>query len=262
MAIKLKEKVSQGQKIVGTVSHLGSGTAIECLALAGLDFVVVDMEHGMFSYQDTMEFIRAAEAMGIVPMVRVPDYTRPSLHRVINCGAKAIIIPCIESVEEIKKLIEQAKYYPMGKHCFPYSRNSQWSQKSAGRLTEFFQEANEEVLIIPQCETVGCLENIETILSVDGIDGIFLGPYDLSTDMGIPGQFNHPDFIKARKRILNACKNAGKLAIVFSPSLEAAKKNFDDEFDGTALCMDSIILTNAFQALIKEIGEHPAHSGQ
>lgn len=256
MANKLKEKAARGEPIIGTVSHLGSGTVIECLALAGLDFAVIDTEHGMFSYQDTLNYVRAAEAMGIVPVVRVPDYTRPSLHRMINLGAKGIIVPCIETVEEIRLLVEQAKYYPQGRHCFPYSRNSQWSQRSAGRLTEFFAEANDEVLIIPQCETVGCLNHIEEIVAIDGIDGIFFGPYDLSTDMGIPGQFEHPDFLKARSRILDACKNAGKLAVVFSPSLEAAKKNLSDGFGGTALCMDTVVFTNAFKAMTSELRDY------
>ncbi len=253
MSNKLKEKVARGEKILGSVSHLGSGTAIECMALAGLDFVVIDGEHGPFSYQDAMDYVRAAEAKGIVPIIRVPDYTRPSLHRMINCGAKGIIVPCIENVDEIKKLLEQVKYYPMGKHCFPYARNSDWSHRSYGRLTDFFKEANDEVIVIPQCETVGCLENIEEIINLYGIDGIFLGPYDLTTDMGIPGQFDHPDYLKARQRILTACENAGKVAVVFSPNAEAAIKNLSDGFSGTAINIDTVVFMNAFKSLVNEI---------
>ena len=253
MANRLKEKIKRGEPVVGTVAQLGGGTSIECLGLAGLDFVVIDTEHGPFSVQDTMDYIRAAETGGITPVVRVPDYTRPSLHRMINCGAKGIIVPCMENMEEIRLLVEQGRLSPKGKHCFPYARNSGWAQRSAGRLSEFYEEVNEDVLIIPQCETVGLLNHIEEVMQVPDIDGIFLGPYDLSTDMGISGQFTHPDFLEARARILKACKDAGKPAISFSPDVAAARKNLADGFAGVALSIDAVEFIRTFKALVKEV---------
>lgn len=253
MANKLKEKILMGEPVVGTVAQLGGGTSIECLGLAGLDFVVIDTEHGPFSVQDTMDYIRAAEASGITAVVRVPDYTRPSLHRMINCGAKGIIIPCMENMNEIQLLVEQGRLSPRGKHCFPYARNSGWAQHSAGRLKEFYEEVNEDVLLIPQCETVGLLNHIEEVMQVKDIDGIFLGPYDLSTDMGISGQFNDQRFLEARARILKACKDTGKPAISFSPDIAAAKKNLADGFAGVAISIDAVEFIKTFKSLVKEI---------
>ncbi len=253
MENKLKEKMKRGEKLVGTFTHIGGGVAIECLGIAGLDFVVIDTEHAPFSPQDAMDWIRAAEVRGITPIVRVQDHSRPSLHKMINSGAKALIIPCMETVDEVKKLLEQGKFYPKGRHCFPYSRNSGWGADSAGRLMPFFNENNDNVLLVPQCETVGFLNNIEEILSFDGIDGVFVGPYDLSSDMGIPEQFTHPDFLAARQRILKACKEAGKFAWAFSPNSEAAKKNFADGFDGAAVSMDTVMYTNAYRKMLEDI---------
>lgn len=253
MGNQLKEKIKRGEPIVGTVAQLGGGTSIECLGLAGLDFVVIDTEHGPFSVQDAMDYIRAAEVSGITAVVRVPDYTRPSLHRMINCGAKGIIVPCMENMEEMKLLIEQGRLSPRGKHCFPYARNSGWSQKSKGRLNEFYEEVNEDVLIIPQCETVGLLNHIEEVMALDDIDGIFLGPYDLSTDMGIPGEFTNPRFLEARARVLKACQNAGKPAISFSPDVAAARKNLADGFAGVALSIDAVEFINTFKKLVGEV---------
>lgn len=253
MRNKVKEKILNGEKIVGTVSHLGSGTAIECLGNSGMDFVVIDTEHGPFSYQDVMNYIRAAECSGITPFVRVPDYTRPSLHRAINCGAKGIIVPCIRSVAEVKAFVEEGKFFPKGNHCFPYARNSEWSQRSYGRLKDFFEEANDEVLLIPQCETMECLEHIEEIMAIDGIDGIFLGPYDLSTSMGIPGHFNDPEFLKARARIIKACQAENKVSVCFSPNVDAARKNLADGFSGVAINVDTVIFTNAYKETLAEI---------
>jgi 4-hydroxy-2-oxoheptanedioate aldolase len=111
----------------------------------------------------------------------------------------------------------------------------------------------ENTLLIPQCETVGFLKHIEEIVKIDGVDGIFLGPYDLTTDMGIPEQFTNPDFLKARTRILRACKDAGKFAWIFSPNSTVAKKNLADGFDGTAVSIDTVIYIDAFKALVNEI---------
>ncbi len=253
MENKLKLKMNRGEPVYGTFTHIGGGTAVECLGLAGLDFVVIDTEHGPFSVQDTMDLVRAAEIRGMTPVVRVQDYSRPSLHKMLNCGAKAIIIPCMESVEEIRLLVEQGKFYPRGKHCFPYSRNSSWGLESNGRLTDFYDENNENTLLVPQCETVGFLEHIEEIMAIDGIDGVFVGPYDLTTDMGIPGEFTAPRFLEARQRILKACHDNGKFAWSFSPDSAAAKKNVADGFDGAAISMDTVVYTNAFKKIMEEL---------
>ncbi len=253
MSNPIKEKIRRGEPVIGTVAHLGGANSIECLGSTGLDFVVIDMEHGPFSMQDALDDIRAAECGGITAVVRVPDYTRPSLHRVINCGAKGIVIPCMENLEEVHLLLEQVRMFPVGKHCFPYARNSGWSQKSAGRLMNFYKEVNDDVLVIPQCETVGFLNHIEEIMAMDEIDGVFFGPYDLSTDMGISGQFDHPEFLKARQRIIDACKQVGKPGISFSPDIAAAKKNLADGFAGVAISIDAVEFIKTFQSIVNGI---------
>lgn len=253
MANLLKEKIKRGEPVVGTVAQIGGGTSIECLGLAGLDFVVIDTEHGPFSIQDTMDYIRAAECSGTTAVVRVPDYTRPSMHRMINCGSKGLIIPCMENMDEVKLLVEQARLFPRGKHCFPYARNSGWATKSAGRLKDFYEDTNNDVLLIPQCETVGFLNIVEEVAKMEEIDGIFFGPYDLSTDMGISGQFTNPDFLRAREKIIKACKAANKPAISFSPNIEAAKKNLADGFSGVCISIDAVEFINTFKSILKAI---------
>jgi len=250
---QLKVKMERGEKVVGTLTHLGGSTTIECLGLAGLDFVVIDTEHAPFTTQDTMDYIRAAELRGITPVVRVQDYSRPSLHKMLNSGAKALIIPCMETVEEVKALVSEGKYYPKGKHNFPYARNSSWGVESATRLRGFLDENNENTLIIPQCETQGFLDNIEEIVRIDGVDGVFVGPWDLTTGMGIPEEFTNPLYLNARKRIIKACHDAGKFAWIFSPSGAVAKQNLKDGFDGTAVLIDTVVYINAFKQLYMEV---------
>ena len=113
--------------------------------------------------------------------------------------------------------------------------------------------SNERLLVLPQCETRECYENIEQVLAIDGIDGIFVGPFDLSISLDMPGDFDNPDFKAAVARILEACKKAGKFSLIFSTSTEQAKAYLDQGFDGVAHSIDFTVFTQAYKALVDEI---------
>lgn len=125
----------------------------------------------------------------------------------------------------------------------------------AQNVDEYLKTCNSETLLIPQCETKGCLENIESIVKIKGVDGIFIGPYDLSIGMGKPAQFDDPEFIGAIARVLKACKDAGKFSFIYTGSNAAAKQYLNDGFDGVAISMDVSLLINSYKALIKNIKE-------
>ncbi len=183
-----------------------------------------------------MELIRAAELRGITPLVRVKDVTRPSILKMLDIGAKGLVIPCVETVEQVKKIVEYGKYYPVGRRGFFCARSAGYGFDSfAQDIDEYFNTCNENTLILPQCETQGSLDNIEEIVNIEGVDGIFIGPYDLSIGMGIPGQFDKPEFIKAIDRILKACKDAGKFAFIYAGTTDVAKKHINDGFNGVAI---------------------------
>jgi 2-keto-3-deoxy-L-rhamnonate aldolase RhmA len=110
-------------------------------------------------------------------------------------------------------------------------------------------------MLIPQCETLGCLESIEEIVSIEGVDGIFVGPYDLSIAMGIPGQFDNPDFKKALDRVRNACKKSNKPIFIFTGSIEAAKSYIKEGYNGIAYNLDTAVYISAFKKAIEHIKE-------
>lgn len=250
----LKQKMLDGQKVIGTFFELGGSTAVECLGISGLDFIIIDTEHGPFDIESSMDFIRAAELRNITSFARIKDISRPSVLKMLDIGAQGLIVPCVESVEQVKKLVEWAKYYPVGKRGFFMARPSGYGFESfAQNVDEYFNICNKETLLIPQCETIECLENIEKIASIEGVDGIFIGPYDLSIGMGKPAQFNDPDFLRAIARILKACKDAGKFSFIYTGSVSAAKQYLSEGFDGVAVSMDANILINAYKALIGEV---------
>lgn len=250
----LKEKMIKGEKVLGTFFELGGNTAVECLGLSGLDFLIIDSEHGPFDIESSMDFIRTAELNNITAFARIKDISRPSVLKMLDIGAKGLIVPCVERVDQVKSLVEWAKYYPVGKRGFFMARPAGYGYKSfASNVDEYFKVCNEETLLIPQCETMGCLQNIEEIVNIEGVDGIFIGPYDLSIGMGRPAQFDHPEFIQAIDRILKACKDAGKFSFIYTGSISAAKQYLADGFDGVAYNMDAAVLINAYKSIISEI---------
>ncbi|MDX9802351.1 MAG: aldolase/citrate lyase family protein [Spirochaetia bacterium] len=256
MKNRVREKLKSGEKVIGTFFEIGGCSAVECLGIAGLDFLVIDTEHGPFDVESTMDFIRAAELKGITPFVRVKDGTRPSVLKMLDIGAKGLIIPCVNTVDEVRKIVEYGKYYPAGNRGFFFGRAASYGyDDAAGNIETWFDVSNRETLLIPQCETAGCLENIEEIVNINGVDGIFIGPYDLSIGMEKPAQFDDPEFLAAVKRILKACNDAGKFSFIYTVKTGDAKKYLNSGFSGVAVNTDVSVFINAFKSIIAEVKE-------
>ncbi|MCK9218411.1 MAG: aldolase/citrate lyase family protein [Firmicutes bacterium] len=250
----IKEKIMKKEKVLGTFFQLGGSTSVECLGIAGLDFLVIDTEHGPLDVEQSIEYIRTAELRNITPFVRIKDISRPSVLKMLDIGAKGLIVPCVETVNQIKDLVKWAKYYPTGQRGFFTARPAGYGFKDFAKdIDNYFKICNEETLLIPQCETMGCLENIEEITNIEGVDGIFIGPYDLSIAMRKPGQFNDSEFLQGVTRILKACKAAKKLSFIYTGDNKMAKRYFTDGFDGVAVNFDAAVLINAYKKLIGEI---------
>lgn len=253
MQNSLKEKLLAGEKPIGMFVGSGSATVVECLGRTGLDFVVLDNEHSPMEAETTMELVRAAEVSGLCPLARVREISRPAVLKLLDIGAKGVIVPNVQSVDDVKKLISYAKYAPMGDRGFCPTRKDGWGFDTAETVPELMTRLNAETLLIPQCETVGALRAIETIAALDGVDGIFVGPFDLSISMGLPGRFDHPDFTAAVDRIVKACHDAGKFCLFFGGTPEAVKNGFHRGFDGMAYSIDTIALIKGIKADIDAI---------
>ena len=251
----LKEKIKAGQKVLGTFHELGSATAIEVLGYSGLDFVIIDTEHGPLGAERVQELIRAANGTNAVPLVRTKDSERNSILRMLDVGAMGLVIPNVKSVEEVKRIVEYGKYFPMGNRGIaPTSGSKFWTADYAAQgLDHFFSVSNSETLLLPQCETRECLQNIEEIVGIDGIDGIFVGPYDLSTSLGKPGQFNDPEVVHAIERIVAACKAACKLAFIYTGNLSEVAKRYGQGYDAVCYGMDAMLLKNALTEIVAAV---------
>lgn len=222
---RILENFQAGKPSVGTFTHLRSSVAVEALGTAGLDFVVLDTEHCMLGPETLAECITAADAAGLDALVRINAISREAVLRPLDLGAKGLIVPAVETVEEVERLVRFAKFPPLGSRGFCPTRDGQWGYDQASRagFKTYMDRCNRETLLLPQCETAGCLSHIETIAAMEGVDGIFVGPLDLSIALGCPMELDAPPMRAALERVVAACQAVHKPVLIFCGDAAAAK---------------------------------------
>lgn len=250
---KFQKQIENGEKPIGIFTGLCNASVVECIGLSGFDYVIIDNEHSPAEAETSAELIRAADAAGITPFVRVREISRPAVLKLLDVGAQGLIVPNVNSVEDVEKLVSFSKYSPIGNRGFCPSRKDGWGHGLDMNVADTMEYFNHNVLLIPQCETTGALENIETITAINGVDGIFIGPFDLSISMGIPGDFNHPEFKKALRRILQACRENGKFCMIFASGDSDAVSRLKEGFDSLTYYVDAVLMIECFRNRLKAI---------
>ena len=255
MKNQVKAKMLAGGKTLGTFFETGSATVAECLGLGGLDYIIIDNEHGPFNPQSTLAYVQTAKLYGLTPFARVSEVSREAILRQLDVGVMGLVIPDVRTVEEVEKIVEYGKYMPLGKRgVAPTAGSGFWYEDYAQLgLEHYFEVSNRETMLLPQCETVECLNSLEEILRVDGIDGIYVGPFDLSAAMGKPGKFDDPEVRDAIRHIQRVCAEAGKLSFIFAGNEAVAKEDFALGYGSVTLGMDATILTDAVKRHVAEL---------
>ena len=245
------EKFRRGEPSLGIISHLLSAPAIEVLAYTGMDYVLIDLEHSPIGAEHAARLVGVAQGAGLAPLVRVDGIERSPILKMLDAGAAGLVVPQLETVEQARELVSYAKFPPLGNRGYCPTRDGGWGSGSCYErgMDGYMAEANASTLLIPQCETAGCLEHIEEIAAVEGVDGIFIGPFDLSIALGIPGQFGDPLLTEGIERVRRACAAAGKLCIMYAGSGEAAKRYFDQGFPSVAAGLDIEVLKLAVRGI-------------
>ena len=246
----LKEKLAQGRQPLGTFVGTGSPAVVECLGCADLDFVILDNEHSPVEAETTASMVRAAELRNVTPLARVREISRPAILKLLDVGVQGLIIPDVRSAEDVRRIVSFAKYAPVGQRGFCPSRKDGWGTDPQCGVLDTMAHFNAETLVIPQCETAEALAEIETIVSMEGVDGIFIGPFDLSISMGMPGDFENPQFCAALVRILSACRVAGKPCLIFAGDGAGAAARFAQGYDGVAMSIDAALIIAGIKAQI------------
>lgn len=248
---KVKQKLKKRHYTIGSWVQLPEPGIVEIMAKSGFEWLVVDMEHGSISIESLPDLFRAIEGAGSLPLVRVPENNETIIKRVLDAGAKGIIVPMINSKENALKAMRASKYPPEGIRGVGFSRANLYGAE----FDRYLEEINKELVIIFQIEHIDGVKNIDEILEVDGVDAIMIGPYDLSGSMNLTGQFKHPEFQKTVRKVLK-CAKKHNIAIgthVVLPDFEELERRIEEGYSFIAYSLDTVFLTNICREAMKEI---------
>ncbi|MYD50058.1 MAG: siderophore biosynthesis protein SbnG [Dehalococcoidia bacterium] len=201
-------KIAAGEKPVGFTMRFPSATIVEMMGLVGFDFVMFDSEHGPFTTSDIEELARAADAAGLTPMARVPNIHNSTILRFLDRGIMGIMGPHINTKEQAQALADACRYVPDGHRSFGSGRGSHFGQNTF--RTGYMKHFNENVVVIAQLEDVAVLDDLDGILSVEGIDFFTSGAQDIAQSLGLPGQGEHPKVLEFEKTVRDAVRAAGR----------------------------------------------------
>ena len=242
----IRDRVLKREILSGTWLNLGSSITAEIAGLAGFDWVVVDLEHGAGGHDSALHQLQAISATPASPIVRVAWNEAPRVKRVLDLGAAGAVIPWITSAEEARQAVAAMRYPPQG------IRGAASITRAAGfgaAQGEYLATANEKLLTVVQIETEQTLGNLDEIAAVDGVDVLFVGPFDLSLNMGIPTQYSDPRFRAALAKVSTACRAHGKAAGILLSKPEQLEQTVADGFTFIGLGSDGGVLAEGMRGL-------------
>ncbi len=217
----LKQRISEGRLAVGhMVMEFGTRGIAKILESAGLDFVLLDMEHGGLELERLADLIAWLKATPIAPIVRVPAAHYHFIARVMDMGALGVMCPNVENAEQAKTLVDAVKYGPLGKRGL--GLGTAHNDYVMPQPDEYLKHANASTTVICQIESTKGLENLDAIAAVAGVDILWVGHFDLTQSMGIVAQFDHPRFLEALRQVPAAARRHGKAAGIQPGSREQA----------------------------------------
>ena len=199
-----KEALSAGKILVGGYVQTQSPELVEAMGYAEFDFVVLDTEHTAHGYESVIHQLRAAEVVGLHPLIRPPGQEPSLISRAFDLGATGVFVPIIDNAEQARNVVKAAKYHPYGQRGICVAVKPGQYGKAFG--PNYFSRMNEKTCIVAMVESITGCENIEEIMAVDGIDVVFIGPTDLSQSLGVLGEVDHPEVERYLSRVEDAAK--------------------------------------------------------
>jgi len=251
---RLREKLAAGHLVIGTMLvELRQPSVMTMLANAGLDFVLIDNEHGPFSVESVADLSRAARDAGVTPIVRIPELTYAQVAQSLDGGAQGIMLPRVTSPAQVEQCVSFMKYPPAGRRGAVLARGH--TAFKAGPLAETLAAANRESFLVVQIETAEAVASLDAILGVAGVDAALVGPTDLSLALGVPGSTDAPVLVAAIERTLAACARHGVV-----PAIHTNVVAMTSEWAGRGMRMVSInsevgLLTAGTRASVTSIRE-------
>lgn len=259
----LLQKLKSGQNVYGTCfTSISPGWPL-VFKKAGLDFAFIDTEHTAVNRADMARMCQIMQAYGITPIVRIPSPDPYLACQCIDGGAKGVIAPYLESVEQIRDLAGATKFRPLKGDILQKALKGE--QELSAEMKAYLSNYNKGNICIANIESVPAMNNLDALLSVPGLDGVFIGPHDLSISLGIPEQYDHPEFEKAVKHIIHTTRNKGlSIAIHFSlePERQAkwVREGVNIVVHSTDIALFSQKLNADISAIKKAVGDNTGYN--
>ena len=257
----LKRRLKNGEIVFGPWCVIPSPSIINIIGAAGMDFVIIDMEHGPAGFETAEDMVRAAESENCCPLIRAGQRDESTVLRALDIGAHGLLIPHVESREDAEESVSFSKYYPEGSRGFsPYTRAGGYGYFG---VKNHAQKENEETLIGVILEGNAGIKNIDSILETKNIDLIYIGAYDLSQAMGIPGQVEHPAIKEEMEKCIRKIRDCGIAAGGY------VAKNTDDIKWMTDIGMqfitclpDATVIFHAFYSCVRDFKQVVQERGE
>lgn len=252
MRCNLKQRLKQGEPLVGTMINLVDNPDIaKIVKVCGFDFFIIDFEHGYFDNSKISSIFAVAREVGIPGLIRIPEVKREIALRAMEMGAAGILLPQAETVEQARALVEYTKYAPLGNRGVAMLKAHTGFEEV--NTLEYMRYMNEESVLMLQIETPLAVENIDELMSVEGIDAAFVGPNDLTQSMGIMGQRQNPMFLDAMNKIIETAKKHGKYSGIHLMNADELKVWIENGMTLNMCGNDITMLMNSGKQIISKL---------
>jgi len=248
MTQSFRKRLQSGDTLIGCLLQMPLPESAEAFVQAGYDWLFIDLEHSPMDARNALDILTAVDSR--VPcVVRVPWNDEANIKKALDIGATGIIVPLVNTVEEAKLAVGRCKFPPMGFRSVGVTR----AQRFDLDFESYMKRANDEIAVIVQIEHIEAVRNIDAILDVPGIDGVFVGPFDMSGSMDLPGQINHPKVQDAIKQVIKACVKRDIARCIYAHTPDHARTYMEQGYKVIGLCTDYIMLARTAAGYLKAV---------
>lgn len=245
----VKNKLESGETVIGTWCIIPSAITAEIIARSGVDFIIIDNEHGPISFETAQQMIMSCELNGVSPLYRPPGVDENDILKSLDIGAHGIQVPNVDNPSQLKDIIAYSKFPPKGKRGFsPFVRAAGYTNKNSA---EYYSKANDNVLVGINLEGKEAIERVDEFLEFDELDIIFIGLFDLSKALGIPGDVENPILLKEVESLTKKIKKKGKHVGTITTSLESIQRFTDFGMNFIVHYVDCEVLRTAYETPVQ-----------
>ncbi len=245
----LKQKLEDGKQVIGTWNIINSPMIIDVIASSGIDFIIIDAEHGAISYETAQVMISICESYNVAPIMRVGEINGSLILRALDIGSHGIQLPNIITSNDAREFVQYAKYPPAGIRGFsPYTKAGLFDVANGRKMPLI---ANENTLLVANVEGEEGMDNLENIVNVNGIDVIFIGLFDMSKSLGIAGDVQNPKVIEKLDEAIRIIHNNGKKVGSIASDRDMLKILKNKKIDYLTYSVDTGIIKESYQDMIK-----------